>query len=103
METYRVNDVLDGNYHGEKDENGNPIDYTAEMKNYLSKVIKAGYNAQLKETISAGDERIGCVIVDERLAELLTVIMDKYTFEGVENSWAKLCYYHQYFCAATPN
>ncbi len=103
METYQVEEVLDGIYHGEKDEDGNPLDYTDEMKTYLSKVIKAGYNSELKETISANDERIGCVMVDERLAELLTVIMDKYTFEGINYSWAKLCYYHQYFCAETPN
>lgn len=97
MEDYQVEEVLDGIYHGDG------VDYTPEMKAYLSKVIKAGYNSELRETISAGDERIGCVMVDERLAELLTVIMDKYTFEGIDYSWAKLCYYHQYFCAETPN
>jgi hypothetical protein len=42
-------------------------------------------------------------MVDAELAELLEIIMYKYSFEGIENSWAKLCYYHQYFCAETPN
>ena len=32
--------------------------------------------------------------VDARLAELLQMLMDKYTFAGVENSWTKLCYYY---------
>ncbi len=103
MTEYQVEEVLAGIYHGPKDEHGNNIDYTDEISAYLDKVIKVGYNSQLGETIAEGDERIGCVIVDEGLAELLQVIMDKYTFEGVDNSWAKLCYYHQYFCAATPN
>ena len=97
MSEYQVDDVLAGRYHGNGD------DYTDEISAYLDKVIKVGYNAELGETIEEGDERIGCVMVDAELAELLQVIMDKYTFEGVENSWAKLCYYHQYFSAATPN
>lgn len=97
MTEYQVEDVLAGRYHG------NGIDYTDEISAYLDKVINVGYNADLGETIEEGDERIGCVVVDAELAELLQVIMDKYTFEGVENSWAKLCYYHQYFSAETPN
>ncbi len=97
MAEYKVDDVLAGSYHG------SGKDYTDEISVYLDKVIKVGYNAELGETILEGDERIGCVMVDAELAELLQVIMDKYTFEGIENSWAKLCYYHQYFCAATPH
>lgn len=97
MEQYQVDDVLNGVYHG------NGKDYTDAISKYLNKVIKPGYNAELKETISVNDERIGCVMVDAELAELLEIIMYKYSFEGIENSWAKLCYYHQYFCAETPN
>ena len=96
-EEYKVEDVVAGIYHG------NGHDYTAEISAYLDKVITVGYNEQLGLTIEEGDERIGCVIVDKELSELLQVIMDKYTFEGVEYSWAKLCYYHQYFGPATPN
>ena len=95
-EIYKVEDVLAGRYHGSGE------DYTSEISKYLSKVIKVGYNSQLGETIAEGDERIGCVVVDENLANVLQVLMDKYTFEGIENSWAKLCYYHQYFCSKTP-
>lgn len=95
-EIYQLQDVYNGIYHGEGE------DYTELAEKYLAKKITVGYNADLKETIAEGDERIGCVIVTEELADLLQTLMDKYTFEGVENSWRKLCYYHQYFCAATP-
>lgn len=44
-----------------------------------------------------GGELNGCVIVDARLAEILQMLMDKFTFSGVENSWTKLCYYYEYF------
>lgn len=78
-ELYQIDDVFAGRYHG------NGEDYTAEIKTYLSKIDKSG-----------NKERNGCVVVDERLAELLQMLMDKYTFEGVENSWIKLCYYYDY-------
>ncbi|MBO5101064.1 MAG: hypothetical protein J6C39_00850, partial [Clostridia bacterium] len=95
--TYKVNEVLQGIYHGTGE------DLTSAISVYLDKVITVGYNEILDETIEEGDVRIGTVIVDEDLAELLTKLMDKYTFEGVENSWTKVCYYTQYFCAETPN
>lgn len=87
------------------DENGNPAggkDLTERVREiFNTSVIVAGYNATLDEYIQEGDERIGCVIVTDQVAELLQQLMDKYTFK-VENSWTKLCYYHQYFCAETP-
>ena len=43
-----------------------------------------------------GDITDGCVVVTEELAELLQMLMDKFTFEGVEQSWRKLCYYFDY-------
>ena len=55
---------------------------TAEMREYAKKVDKSGADHK------------GCVVVDERLAEILQLLMDKYTFEGVDNSWIKLCYYY---------
>ena len=104
-EIYKLQDVYAGIYHG------NGQDYTALAKSYLSKVIKAGYNAQLNETIAADDPRIGCVVVTKELSDLLQILMDKYTLVNgtpenpisIENSWTKLCYYTQYFCAATPH
>ena len=60
-------------------------------KNYTS--IMNGYK-QLMIT----EEGItkGCVPVDETLAMILQDFMDVYTFNGVENSWLKLCYYYKH-------
>ena len=103
---FAVEEVLAGIYHGKgKDE-------TAAMREYAKKIIKAGDTITtvsadgttiIEEVVQEGDARIGCVAVDAELAEILQQLMDKYTFEGVENSWLKLCYYEQYFCAATPH
>ena len=76
---YQINDVFEGKFHG-----AGP-DLTAEISAYLSKM----YNGTAKE-------RVGCVEVDAKLASLLQMLMDKYTFAGVDNSWKKLCYYYDY-------
>ena len=76
---YKLEDVLAGKYHG------TGPDLTAEIKGYLSKMYSG-----------SATERVGCVPVDARLAEILQLLMDKYTFEGVDNSWTKLCYYYDY-------
>jgi hypothetical protein len=76
-ENYQLEEVLAGTYHGQGS------DLTEEVRKYVSKM----------ETTA---EREGCVAVDARLAEILQLLMDKYTFEGVENSWLKLCYYYDY-------
>ena len=74
---YKVDDVLDGIYHG------TGKDYTAAISAYLNKLIDDG-----------NEERKGCVQVDKELAEILQKLMDKFTFNDVENSWLKLCYYY---------
>lgn len=71
---YLLEDVFAGKYHGRGQ------DYTDEMRGYLKKMIASGATK-------------GCVEVDARLAELLQMVMDKYTFAGVDHSWTKLCYY----------
>lgn len=76
---YKLEDVLSGKYHG------TGPDLTNEIKGYLSKI----YNGSEKE-------RVGCVPVDARLAEILQMLMGKYTFENVDDSWIKLCYYYDY-------
>lgn len=76
---YQVDDVLAGKYHGKGE------DLTDEISKYLSKM----YNGSAKE-------RVGCVEVDQELAEILQKLMDKYTFENVDHSWTKLCYYYDY-------
>ena len=78
---YQLDDIFAGRYHG------NGEDYTEAMRAYLPKIIKSS------------DERNGCVEVDEELASMLQKLMDKYTFEGVENAWIKLCYYYDYLGA----
>ena len=76
---YQLEDVYEGRYHGRGE------DLTEEMRGYLDQIITRG-----------PEERIGCVAVTERLAEILQMLMDKYTFENVDHSWTKLCYYYQH-------
>ena len=76
---YKVDDVFDGIYHGKGK------DYTEAIKAYLPKMINDGQ-----------PEREGCVLVDQQLAEILQMLMDKFTFSDVKNSWLKLCYYYDH-------
>jgi uncharacterized protein YihD (DUF1040 family) len=76
---YQIEDVFNGKYHGKGE------DMTGDISKYLSKM----YNGSAKE-------RVGCVEVDEELAEILQKLMDKYTFENVDHSWTKLCYYYDH-------
>ena len=78
-ELYQIEDVFEGKYHGKGE------DLTAEISTYLSQMITTG-----------GEEIKGCVPVSERLAELLQLLLDKYTFADVDDSWTKICYYYQY-------
>ena len=77
---YELEDVFAGKYHGEGE------DLTEEMRAYVSKMMNDASKPEMK----------GCVVVDERLAELLQMVMEKYTFENVDNAWLKLCYYYDY-------
>ncbi len=77
--TYQVADVYAGKFHGTGE------DYTEKIKQYLPKMIKDGH-----------EERKGCVLVDEQLAEILQMLMEKYTFKNVDQGWLKLCYYYDY-------
>jgi len=80
-----------GGFDFTKDEDGYPVDdssaldLTNEVKTYLEQVND-----------DPTSELYGLIEVDQRLAELLQLLMDKYTFAGVKNSWAKLCYYYDY-------
>ena len=78
-EIYQLDDVYAGRYHGKGE------DLTAEISAYLDKIITTG-----------AKEMQGCVPVDEHLAEILQKIMDKYTFENVDDSWIKMCYYYEF-------
>ncbi len=83
-EIYKLDEVLEGKTHGRGQ------DLTADITAYLDKKIPASEDHPELE---------GCVPVDARLAELLQTLMDKYTFAGVDYSWAKLCYYYQHLGA----
>ncbi len=79
MTEYQVEDVLAGRYHG------SGKDMTKAISAFLDDIIKTG-----------GQEVRGCVVVTKELAEILQLLMDKYTFENVDHSWTKLCYYYDY-------
>ena len=76
---YLVDEVFAGKYHGEGQ------DLTNEIKEFAKQIDKSG-----------NTERNGCVVVTERLAEILQMVMEKYTFEDVDFAWLKLCYYYDY-------
>ena len=78
-EEYKVDEVLAGKYHGAGK------DWTSKIKEYEKKIIKSGPKAEQ-----------GCVVVTKELAEILQKLMDKYTFEDVDNSWLKICYYYDH-------
>ena len=75
---YQMDDIKAGIYHGDGE------DYTEEIKEYEKKMLN-------EEDFP---ERQGCVPVDAKLAEILQALVDNYSFENVENSWRKLCYYY---------
>ncbi len=80
-EIYELDDIFAGRFHGDGE------DRTEDIKKYVSKIDKSG------------TELDGCVVVDKELAEILQELMNKYTFEEVENSWLKICYYYDYLGA----
>ena len=90
MNVYKVEEVINGIYHGES------LDYTDDLLEYVDKMIKTEYD---EDNNPLNAELNGCVMVDERLAELLQILMDKFTFDGVDHSWTKLCYYYLYIGA----
>lgn len=77
-EEYQLKDVYAGKYHG------TGKDYTEQIRAFCSQV--EGGNS----------EKTGCVVVTKELAEILQMVMEKYTFENVDHAWTKLCYYYDY-------
>lgn len=75
-ETYAVEEVLAGKYHG------TGPDCSDVMRGLESKMIRD--NSDLN----------GCVVVTEEIAEALQLFMDHRTFSGVETAWRKFCYYY---------
>ncbi len=94
-DNYKMDDIILGIYHGRGE------DYTAEMQSIYDANIQ--YTDEDKTDIVYPDghpELQGCVAVDARLAQILQLLMNKFTFNGVADSWTKLCYYYQYLGAA---
>lgn len=79
-----IKDVKNGIYHGKGD-------YTEQISAYLDDLI----------TDSDIEELNGCIELTEELAEILQMYIDKYTFEGVEHGWTKLCFYYKHYGPAT--
>ena len=88
---YMLDDLKSLEFHGRGQ------NYTELAVKYVSKMITATENPMDpdSEITEYPTELLGCVEVNKELAGLLQVLMDKYTFEGVENSWVKLCYYYE--------
>ena len=82
-EIYQLDDVYEGRYHGKGE------DLTAKATAYLDDMLDE----------KAHPERKGCVPVTEELAELLQMLMGKYTFKDVDHSWLKVCYYYDHIGA----
>lgn len=78
-EEYQLDDIFAGRYHG------NGEDYTEAIRKYCSQIDQSG-----------NEERNGCVVVTKELADILQMVMEKYTFENVDHAWTKLCYYYDY-------
>ena len=79
---YKLEEIYDA-YRGLGSYHGTGADETEAIRAYVDKIIENG-----KED--------GCVKVDAELGRLLQLLMDKYTFKGVDYSWLKLCYYYEY-------
>ena len=76
---YQMDDVKAGKWHGEAK------DYTADMLAYVELLLDEPDHPECQ----------GCIAVDAELAKILQLLMDRETFEGVENSWVKLAYYYE--------
>lgn len=70
-------------------------DYTEVMKGYLN-----GDTIILNSTETP--ELNGCVPVTEELAEILQLLVDAYSFDGVENAWTKMCCFYQHLGPDVP-
>jgi hypothetical protein len=76
---YQLDDLQNGIFHGDGE------DMTDEISAYLDKLIDDPAHPELQ----------GCAAVDEELAEILQMLIDKFSFQ-VEGSWTKVCYYYDY-------
>ncbi|MBQ4570077.1 MAG: redoxin domain-containing protein [Bacilli bacterium] len=103
-EYFEVENIGDNGY---TEENG--YTYVKFTDEDLEKIGLKDYTEYVTEYVNSNMvtnehlELYGCVKVDEQFAKVLGLLMDKYTFEGVEFSWLKLCYYFKYLGPTSSN
>ena len=73
------------------------VDRTQWVRDYLAANLIEEGDVLFGETITADDPRIGCVLVNETLAQILQELHLKYTTLDADNAWRRFCYYHEYF------
>ena len=80
-EYYKVDEVIDGIYHGAGE------DLTEWVRSYVDENIIL-FNEE-------NPELNGCVPLTKELADALQMLIDKYSFKGVDHSWTKVCCYYR--------
>ena len=76
-----------------------PERMTAKQKEDLLAAFHPDYKQEEFDTLKIGPNK-GDKVPTE-LAEILQALMNKYTFDDVDHSWTKVCYYYQYIGAPT--
>ena len=76
-------------------------DYCGSVKGGVDKtdLVKSYIEKMYTDLNSSDPNRYGCVAVDAALAEALQMLIDKYVFENVENSWVKMAYFYKEYAA----
>ena len=80
-EKFKVEEVIDGIYHGSAD------DLTEWVSTYVEENIIL-FNEE-------NPELNGCVPLTKELADVLQLLIDKYSLAGVEHAWTKVCCYYR--------
>ncbi len=86
-ELFKVDEVLQGIYHGSGDDK--------------TEWVRAYMNANIILNNEEHPELNGCVPLTQELAEVLQLLLNKYTFK-VDKSWTKVCCYYQQFGPDVP-
>lgn len=85
-------------------ENGQPVkadtsiyrDWTSDVQNWYETMLIPDGGIDDEGKYSNAN---GCIPVTAEIKEFLELLMNKYSFKDVENSWLKLCYYYHYYGA----
>ena len=89
LDAYKIEDIKNHRFHGK-----------AGASDKTDRILWYVENRLINDnTVGEESYAYGCVRVDAELAAILGQLMNYYTFENVENSWVKLCYYWETFTA----